>query len=161
MSAFVMNDEAEIAAFSDFRRLIREHLQYLFDDFGFDETEATLLLPGMWVSLQNRTTRIMFHFEYGSGAWTTIGKLALIDGCLVAPDEYALDDLLAVRAPNLGAHRVIQLYNSQEVEKFVKDVAVAYRWHAADILRGEFSVFSELDRLHRERVARPSTSETE
>jgi hypothetical protein len=156
-----MNDEAELGAFSDFRRLIRAHLQYLFDDFAFEEAESTLLLPGMWVSLQNRTTRIMFHFEYGSGAWTTIGKLALIDGCLVAPDEYALDDLLAVRAPQMRAHLAIQFYDPHEMENFMKGIAVVFREYVADTLEGDFTLFSEIERIQRERVASRARFEPE
>ena len=88
--------------------------------------------------------------------------------------SFYLDDLLALRSPgarilrrkpfggitfdDLDAKQIIEAcaaappFTERDLEHMVKTYATALHKHGADILRGDFSVFTELDRIVKKRA---------
>lgn len=139
--------------FAVFRRLIKQRLGFLATAYGFAEAEAHLLLPGMWVSCRNSTTQVVIYFEYENGLWLTIGRLATVNGQLTGGEQYALNDLLALR--KLQPSHTVRMSGFDEgvMDKVLLERAVALQAYADDVLRGDFAVFPRLKEIVTERLA--------
>ena len=144
----------EIRSFESFRRLAHEKLDFLIAEYGFQESEAKLFLPAMWILFRNATTQVAVHFEYGSGVWIQLGRLTLFDGRVVAREQYALNFLLSVRAPDLDREYTLLDFDQDRFADIMGEVAIALKLHARDVLRGDFTIFARLEQVRAERFAR-------
>jgi hypothetical protein len=141
-----------VSEFNSFRRLAYEQFSFLLDKYAFQETDAKVLLPGMWVEYRNATSQVSVYFEYGGGMNITVGRLKNITGETVAGRQYALRDFLSIGAPSWKWKPNPHDFDEQSMREWLADVAAAVRCCADDVLRGEFEILEEVDRLHTERA---------
>ncbi|HJQ39701.1 MAG TPA: hypothetical protein VKB93_21360 [Thermoanaerobaculia bacterium] len=133
---------------------MKTYLVFLFEDYGFEEAEAELLMPGMWIYLRNATSQVAVRFEYDGALWMTIGRLELFDGRIVGGEEYNVDYLLRLRAPELEQNEIVTKFDERKIAELLNNWGIALRLHADDILRGDFSIFSKLAKVQSDAMAR-------
>jgi hypothetical protein len=149
-----MTVNSGLKAFDAFRRLAATHFGFLFDEYGFVEAEARMHPPGMWIHYRNDTSQVSVHFEYGADVWVTVGRLTHFEERLVGGEQYNLDVLLSLRAPDLELkEEPFPDFDEMRIGEILANRAVALRY-AADVLRGNFDVFPELARITEERFQR-------
>jgi hypothetical protein len=150
-----MSDVEPVEALESFRKLAAEHLRFLLDDYGFREVDAKFFFPGMWLHFRNTTSQVAVHFEYGSNLWLTIGRLINFDGREVGGEQYNLDYLLYIRAPELQDDvRQMEDFDAVEIGEILKVRAGALQRYAADVLSGNFEIFDKLKQVRAEKSAR-------
>jgi hypothetical protein len=130
--------------------------------FGFLVDEFHCRLVPDWFSeyraarvYQNDTTAVLISLELDyPGLFVMF--LKLVDGKI--PKEsfnrgFYLTDLVALRAPDYHyAYNVKELWDPKKVKEIVFTYAFLTKKHAADILRGDFRVFKDLEKIIRERA---------
>jgi hypothetical protein len=138
--------------FEQFRRLVNEQMRFLRDEFGFQETGAGKLSPGMWVVFTNPTTEVAVNFEFASGLWVSLTRL---DGGGDDPvNGFALEHLLEVRAPDLGEPVTPKDFEPAEIERALQNQANLLKRYAADILSGNFQIHPEVAKVRDAALAR-------
>jgi hypothetical protein len=157
-----MNEAAKVDPQSDFkvfRGLVHEELRSVISEFSLQETEAHLLYPGMWTSLRNRTTQVTVHFEYASSLWLTIGRLAEFQGRTVGGEQYNLNYLLQLRAPDRVNNVMLDHFDADIVKAALQDCAAALILYADDVLKGDFATFPTLREIVDARMAQRDSDE--
>jgi hypothetical protein len=134
-----------------FVKLCREKFQFLADEFGFRRIASATLSGPDYVLYTNSTTGVGIDYDRRDGS-ITIVLMRLVDG---KPPAYGdasnrqpVWTVLRLRAPAAAAVRGRRGVRTEaEVEAALTPDAAAVRAYAADILRGDFSVFPELERV--------------
>lgn len=151
----------------NFLELCRKYFGFLIEEAGFREAKKESSSWGHILYLKNETTavRISLEWEY-PGVFVHLYRL--VDGKIVEnpviirqEDEltnYSMDDLLAIRAPELGLSPIFHQPN--EIEGKLQSYASAVRDYAMDVLGGDFTVFTELDKIVKQRAAESRKGET-
>jgi hypothetical protein len=137
---------------------VNEHFGFLESIYGFRVTQVDA--SSVWnnrVTYQTATTGVYVdsNAEFGR---VEVSLVRLLDGELplypifVRRDtvlhEFPLDWLLMVRARHLLSElRAAKGLNDEQVEKSLKLLAGAVNDYAADVLRGDFSIFAALEAL--------------
>jgi hypothetical protein len=141
-------------AFNLFRELVRRHFRFVFDEYGFREADARMAHASMWMYLRNKTTQVAVHFEYSSTIWVTIGRLTTFKGKELGGEQYNIDHLLILRAPELVAEvKTMYDFDGVMADSILRAQAAALKLHATDILQGDFRVFKELKQIEAEAMA--------
>ena len=140
-------------AFRRFRQLAAERLGTVLRDYQFIEADANVIDPGMWVLFRNSTTELQAHFEYMSGVWFVLNRLATFGGKTVGGEGYSLNELLLLRAPEKADQAEIYDFDEKAIASLITEAAGALRDYADDVLRGDFTVFPQLAQM---RAARPA-----
>jgi hypothetical protein len=138
---------------SPFVKLCREKFQFLVDEFGFRRMAATRSGTGI-VIYANSTTGVEISYDRRDG-YIQVMLMRLVAGKPPAYGDFRngqpLWTAVRLRAPALiGAVERIAVLTEAEIEAMLTANAVAVRDYAADILRGDFTVFPELERVRAE-----------
>lgn len=140
---------------SKFRFLVEE---YRFTKTG--EEESALLDK---VTYKNQTTGVVIGFERGDG-YIYVELHRLVDGeinrnpIIIRHDSklnhFGLHNLISLRMPDLKFPSDIRGKGKKDqlMEEIITKYAYALRECATDILRGDFSVFRELDKVVKSRI---------
>ena len=135
----------------EFRLLTLKHFAFLRIEFDC-RTECGNAVPGFPDTLgsyetffQNRTTGISIQFEIIERLPTVhLHRLSTVAN---ERNIFALGLLLLVRAPGLNPLKdEVGLPLSKDVETLLMEYALALKVTGEDILRGDFSVFPDLER---------------
>ena len=164
-----------------FFKLCSKYFQFLINEFGCgivgkksDNFKDELVY-------QNATTAIKISYEPRE-SYVFILLCQLINGEIpdypvfinrkTKLNQFYLDDLLVLRSPNtrirkkpfgdaipddLDAKQLIEAcaadpFTKRDLEHMVKTYAAGLREHGADILRGDFTIFSTLEKIVRKRA---------
>ena len=127
---------------------------------GFELAGITRDSYGSEVTYKNRTTGVKVSFEVRENE-IFVYLIRLIDGeipdYLDAPSRwFYLDNLVKLRSPTTNVPRKEggDWFTPDDVDRFLSVYAELLKEYGEDVLRGDFSVFSELER----QVARPRPS---
>jgi hypothetical protein len=141
--------------------LFRDAFSFLVDDFGFKEKSIELDERGIDLLFCNQTTGIRASYEPNEGG-IFVMLIRLVDGELpdypVFIDEdttlnyFDLQDLLSVRVPLYEEDDFDIGQTDIELENHLKILANNLRTKAEDILKGDFVIFSKLEKLVKERA---------
>lgn len=153
-----------------FYAVVDDRFQFLIDQFGCGKEKKE---PGGGiynVLYLNATTGVEIGLEWRE-QYIYVELIRLIDGrvrenpIIITPDSeltvFNLEDLLTIRAPKhkLSNRYVRQPLSVQQVEYIVTDYAFVLREYAADVLRGDFGVFTEMETLVKSRISGESEVE--
>lgn len=164
-----------------FFKLCSKHFEFLIDEFGCrlvgkksDNFKDELIY-------RNATTAIKISYEPRE-SYVFILLCQLVNGKIpdypvfinrkTKLHQFYLDDLLVLRSPstrirkkpfgdtippNLDVKQIIQAcaadpFTKRDLEHMVKTYAAALRKHGADILRGDFTVFAQLEKIVKKRA---------
>jgi hypothetical protein len=140
----------------EWRSFVTPYFGYLETDYGFRVTQVDASSPWLVRMIyQTETTAIYVdcNFEF---LRFEVSLVRLLDGglppypvsirCDTMMHEFFLDNLLDVRAPHLMP-RIWDLRGSgeEEVEQSLKLFGQVLNDYAADVLRGDFSIFATLE----------------
>jgi hypothetical protein len=137
-----------------FVKLCREKFQFLVDEFAFRRvTSATRSGPG-YVLYTNSTTGVGIGYDRRDG-YLSVDPMRLVEGKPPASGGFRhhqpLWTLIRLRAgtpPGISDRGGVR--TEPEIAVALSADAAALKANAADILRGDFSVFPELERLRAE-----------
>jgi hypothetical protein len=142
-----------------FLELCRKYFGFLSEEFGFREAKKESSSWGHILYFKNDTTavRVSLEWEY-PGVFVHLYRLVdgqVVENPIIIRQEseltnYSVDDLLSIRAPELGLSPIFG--HSDEIEKKLESYASAVRAYAADVLEGDFTVFAELDKIVKRRA---------
>jgi hypothetical protein len=128
--------------------------------YGFELAGTTRDRYGSEVTYKNPTTGVKVSFEVRENE-IFVYLIRLIDGeipdYLHAPSNwFYLDNLVKPRSPrtNVPRKEADDWFTPEDVDNFLSVYAELLKEHGEDVLRGDFHVFSELER----QVARPNPS---
>ena len=128
--------------------------------YGFELADITRDSYGSEVTYKNRTTGVKVSFEVRENE-IFVYLIRLIDGetpdYLDAPSRwFYLDNLVKLRSPptNVPRKEGGDWFTPDDVDRFLTVYAELLKEYGEDVLRGDFSVFYELER----QVARPKPS---
>ena len=129
----------------EFKDHCRKKFNFLIEHFGFHEESASIKSNPFEISFASQMTRIVVQsINYGFG----------IDVRLCTKEnsnDYSLGDLLAIRNPNFG-FAAIQSSDTGEIQKRqLEQAGQALQEYATDVLNGDFSIFSELEKRVQQR----------
>ena len=160
--------ESKGKKFADaFFGICAEKLQFLMDEYGFRETDRTDTYNSFYeVIYQNETTAVKVYFERRD-MYVSVQVCRLVGGKLQKDPEtltpstewtcFQVDVLLMVRAPAYDQRPFLLAEEARSHEEVAEGIAVvlanyadALRAHGQDVLRGDFSVFPQLDRIAKE-----------
>ena len=161
-------DEKRVATFL---RICEEALRTLMEEYGLARTRVDD--PGGYmyytVIYQNETTALRVYFEWRD-IYLSVQICRLVDGQVQKESHafnkewtsFEVEDLLTVRAPGfdqspLLATRSWEDFKGEDailddVRQKLEIYAVALREYGGDILRGDFSIFPQLDKLVKQKV---------
>ena len=161
-------DEKRVATFL---RICEEALHPLLDDYGLARTRVDD--PGGYmyytVIYQNETTALRVYFEWRD-IYLSVQICRLVDGQVQKQSHafnqewtaFEVEDLLTVRAPDFDQSPLLATRSwedSKGEDAILDDVrqkleiyAAALREYGGDILRGDFSIFPQLDKLVKQKV---------
>ena len=141
--------------------LFRKAFSFLIDDFGFREKSLELDNLGIRLVFCNSTTGVRISYEPSEGD-IFVMLIRLVDGkqpdypIFIDEDTvlhyFDLQDLLSVRIPCLKEKNLKIGKTNSELENYIKQIAKSLRTQAEDILRGDFLIFSKLERIVKERA---------
>lgn len=151
-----MSARDALSEFRMFRQLVNSAFEFLVTEYGFQVAKARHILPGMWVYFRNATTQVAIHYEYGIGVWITVGRLEVRDGRVVDGEQYDLNYLLSLRAPDRDQKMHLWDLKETRLAEILNDRASVLKHHADDVLRGKFEVFERLKQVKAQRLARRS-----
>lgn len=142
-----------------FYQACRKHFGYLIDEFGYREgaKEADSWTLAVYFVGQSAYARVSLEWEY-SGVFVELGRVVngqpMRNPIIIREDSelnmFTLDDVLALRAPDLGLSPIFK--SEPEIVSKIAIYAHALRAHAQDILVGDFSLFPALERVVKERA---------
>jgi hypothetical protein len=128
--------------------------------YGFELAGTTRDRYGSEVTYKNQTTGVKVSFEVRENE-IFVYLIRLIDGeipdYLDAPSHwFYLDNLVKLRSPrtNVPRKEADDWFTPEDVDHLLSVYAELLKEHGEDVLRGDFLVFSELER----QVARPNPS---
>jgi hypothetical protein len=140
----------------------RNAFSFLIDDFNFREETLEIDNWGLRLVFCNSTTGVRISYEPSEDSIFVV-LIRLVDGKLpdypVFIDEdtvlnyFDLQDLLSVRIPCFKENNFeLGEKTNSEIENSIKQIAKNLRTKAEDILKGDFSIFSELERIVKKRA---------
>lgn len=141
------------AAFNAFRQIVEVRFAPNIRDFAFDDGEANYHFPEMWIAFRNATTEVSVHFEFGSGLWIMVHRVALYKKQRSTGEGYNLDDLLAFRSPHAARSMRSSTFDSDQIAELLEAKGAALRAHGSDVLAGDFAVFAQLKDVYAKRRA--------
>lgn len=151
-----------------FLELCREIFRFLEEDFGCKVVSVKEDVYGDYITYQNLTTAIRIALEPREGG-VTARLYRLISGKI--PDYpvsiksettlhvFYLDDLIALRAPSTKVEQPLyDLFpgggpNVRLLKQILAQYARVLREYGSEILKGDFRVFVELDKIVKKRAA--------
>jgi hypothetical protein len=141
--------------------LFRKAFSFLIDDFGFREKSLELDNLGIRLLFCNSTTGVRISYEPCEGD-IFVMLIRLVDGkqpdypIFIDEDTvlhyFDLQDLLSVRIPCFKENNFKIGKMNSELENYIKQIAKNLRTQAEDILKGDFTIFSKLERIVKERA---------
>ena len=141
--------------------LFRKAFSFLIDDFSFREESLELDNWGIRLVFCNSTTGVRISYEPREGG-IFVMLIRLVDGKLpdypIFIDEdtvlnyFDLQDLLSIRIPCFKENNFEIGKTNSEIENYIQQIAKNLRTKAEDILKGDFLIFSELERIVKERA---------
>jgi hypothetical protein len=135
---------------SVFVKLCREQFQFLVDAFDFRRMAASRAGIGT-VIYTNSTTGVKLSYDRRDG-YIGVDLIRLVNGKVPAygerRDTRPLWTAVRLRAPGIETKVFsIGVLTEARIAAELAAIAAAVRNYAADILRGDFSVFPELERV--------------
>ena len=141
--------------------LLRKAFSFLIDDFSFREKSLELDNWGVRLVYCNSTTGVRISYEPREGG-IFVMLIRLVDGkqpdypIFIDEDTvlhyFDLQDLLSVRIPCFKENNLEIGITNSEIENYIQQIAQNLRTKAEDILKGDFLIFSELERIVKERA---------
>ncbi len=153
--------------FKDFIKRCESKFSFLSDKYGFEvEKNQQDRWERKWVQefrLKNNTTGVRVIFERRDfrffiflcrlieGDFAKDSSKITMDAIL---NEYDLDDLLSIRAPDLiwPPHPSNLIGSAELIDKMLSHEADCLNKYAQDILQGDFSIFSKLEKIVKQRA---------
>jgi hypothetical protein len=140
----------------------RQEFQFLIDDFGFRKRRTEKGMSTS-VSFTNKTTGVKVVFDWRDqyiqvDLYRLVSGEMRMDPMIVLPEgsgtRFSLDQVLAVRGvkAQLRSTQIGTPVKTGDIDSTLRRCARALREHAADIMRGDFSIVSALDRMSNERI---------
>jgi hypothetical protein len=136
---------------------VRKCFRFLEDEYGFGVVEMRNEPHYAFVAYVNKTTGVEVHWELRDSR-VYIHLARLVDGVIPSTASYItlqtplhvfnLFDLLQVRHVKpkyVNAH-------SREFKSDLEPLALQLKANAGDVLRGDFTIFTELETIARERI---------
>lgn len=146
-----------------FFNLCLQKFQFLFDEYGFKKKRKETAGGDYSILFQNTMTAIVVGFEWRD-QYIYVRLCRLPDGefrknpIFITEDSeiscFDIEDLLTIRAPEMGIDAALfgKALSDKEVERVIAVYADAVQTQASDILKGDFSVWPELDAIVKNRV---------
>lgn len=146
-----------------FFNLCLQKFQFLFDEYGFKKKRKETAGGDYSILFLNKTTAILVGFEWRD-QYIYVRLCRLSDGefrknpILITQDSelscFDVEDLLTIRAPELSIDPALfgKALSDEEVERVLTIYADALHSQASDILKGDFSVWPELDGIVKSRT---------
>ena len=137
--------------------------QFLVDKFGFKK-RARIKDAGVYSLLfETKTTYVAISFEWRDQYINVLlgrrdRKAPQDKGRLPRPEDelvaFSLEDLLKLRTGKyaIGDNRFGRALTRKDIKEILSTYARALLEHAADVLQGDFSVFSKLEKIVRKRM---------
>lgn len=150
-----------------FVSLVKKNFKFLEKEFGFFVFKVEDEIWGEAVTYINKTTAITISLEERDGG-IFLELYKLIDGCM--PEKpititqktklhsFEFENLLLLRAPSLQLEHpfiddlVFKPGKEKVIGKVLKQCADALKMYAIDVLRGDFTVFFDLEKLVKSRI---------
>jgi len=141
-----------------FKKQCKKIFQFLEDEFGFQIVASEQDLYGMDITYQNSTTAIEIRFEPRENR-IFILLMRLIKGELPnypifiknesEVNSFYLDDLIDLKTPSskVKQKKFGDWLTSQDLENILIKYATVLKQYGTDILRGDFKVFSKLEKI--------------
>lgn len=154
----------------EFLELARKHLRYLETGYGCKVMKERRDRWSPFVAYQNQTTGVLAEYEVRDAYLNILlyrlenGKI-IRDPVLNSPTAttfhgHALDDIVSLRSAaavvgsmqDFSASPEGEIPESKMLEAYVRRFAENLRLYADDVLRGDFAIFLQVDRLMRRRI---------
>lgn len=156
-------------ASEDFEEIVKSEFSFLVEEFGFCLADIKKTAMGYDALFTNDTTAVRISYEFRE-AYLFVTIYRLIHGKFVDNPRpihhnsvltgFALDDVLTLRNPAAAmkpayAYGVTSEYYHPErgLKLFVGKFADNLKRFAADMLRGDFRLFKELDLIVKRRAS--------
>ena len=145
-----------------FRNLIMNSFSYLISDFDFKLKKEEDNDSGYYITFMNDTTGVRISYVPRDGG-AKILLYKLINGELpeypifinddTELNQFYIFDLIVLRNPNYKKD-FPGIFNSNKYIEMeaIEEYGTAVKEYAADILRGDFTVFSELEKIVKARA---------
>jgi hypothetical protein len=145
-----------------FERECRKRFKFLVAEFGSKAPKRQRISVFCSLTYQNETTAVEVSLEpMDGGVFVLVSRL--VNGQIpkypifvtrrMTLHSFYLDDLVSLRRPDAAKRQAgLDPPSDREIAKSVAQSASLLRELAADILRGDFAVFSELDKIVKARI---------
>ncbi len=143
--------------------LVEAKYRYLIDDYAFRLRRKRAFSGWAEVLYRNRTTAVKIWWEYRD-SYFEVSLSRLVDGKLlddpwfILPDSvlntFYLSNLVAIRCPDRKTlpKLIGTPFTDGDIEELMSAQSSALREWADDVLRGDFSVFPQLDAVVKARL---------
>ena len=147
-----------------FAKLCQKTFHFLEKAYGFKLSAIDQDAYGVYLTYTNPTTAIVVSFEPREGGIFT-RVIKLVDGKIpsypITIEEstlissYYIEDIIALRGPPTKMEQppIDDLRNISILSKVLTQHASALRTYAADILKGDFTLFPQLEQIVKKRAA--------
>lgn len=143
--------------FQAFEHACVKRLRFLEDDFQFQLEKIERETFGVFIIYRNSSTAVRVSLEPREGGIFVL-VCRLIDGKIpeypifVKPDTpvncFYLDDIVRLKMGELPSRPVVkQLLSPADVEATLIEISSLLREFAVDLLKGNFTIFADLDRV--------------
>lgn len=149
--------------FIDFEKECRKRFKFLEEELGFDPPKRDVGPTYISLTYQNKTTAVRVSFEpVDRGVFVLLSRLVngkipkypifITSGTKL--DSFYLDDLvkLSLRRSSKKQNDE-QGHSKKTMEWNLQQSAIRLQEHGVEILRGDFSVFVDLDSIVKERLS--------
>lgn len=147
--------------FLEFEKCCRRLFQFLVVEFGCDLIANERDNFGVYITYKNATTAIRISFEPREGGiFVLLSRLVggnvptypIFIGPETVINSFYLDDIISLRDPSKGMQQTLpKEITKTYLEKCLATYADALRQYGADILRGDFGLFRELEKVVKRR----------
>lgn len=157
--------------FDEFKKHYLTAFEFLENDFGFDKPKIETTKYGCFIWQKNATTGIRCGYEARDGLITLLLYRLINDE--FPPHEKETDDETTINSfyfEDIIVHKLGKVPDEfweqfdifkNPVKNILERLAVVTRKYAADILKGDFSSFPELERIVKERVRKLKNQDEE
>jgi hypothetical protein len=142
-------------------KLFRKSFSFLIEEFGFKEKSSKLDNWGVQITFCNLTTGIRVSYEPREGGYFVL-LMRLVNGEVpehpihidddTVLNRYYLEDLLSIREADYEKKQLERINKKQKDEDTINDLAYCLKITAEDVLQGDFSTFSELEKIVKDRA---------
>ncbi len=143
--------------------LCKREFDFLKDEFDFKMLKPNVSEGGVEIIFKNNTTGVRIWYEFREFSVFVFICQLLDDNCVVQSGEmypdtelycYDLEDLVAIRLPEstIPSSQSGTLSHIAAFESILGNQANNLANYAKDILRGDFSIFSQLDKVVKARA---------